>query len=111
MSENPHTLTTVTDPQERVIGLSCAAEGCNWALYGGVMTPERAEDVFRRQHRDQYEPGRVPDIAPEWVLSVPCSFCPDGGDVHDEGETLVCRQCDSTWYRDGTYGERAVTGA
>jgi len=61
-----------------------------------------------RDHLDQHKPGRAMDIAVDWEVSACCNVCEDEiGDVEtDDGETLRCRECGTTWNIDGTNGER-----
>lgn len=72
-----------------------------------VVTAEEYATNSIRDHLETHEPGRAPNIEVDYILSADCSVCEDGGDVKDEGEALVCGDCGTTWYRDGTYGERS----
>lgn len=59
-------------------------------------------------HLRQHEPGRAVDIEVDWEPSACCSVCPDGiGAIkQNDGESLVCDDCGTTWSLDGTCGER-----
>lgn len=102
---NPH------QPIPEVGRLRCAADGCDYALhFPSTFRPELGYDGFHRLHSSQYDPGRAPDIAIDWVISASCSVCPDGiGEVEasDDGEGVWCQECGTTWSIHGTGGERA----
>lgn len=109
MSSNPHQPIT----EDRTI--RCAAEDCSYAMHRITARPEQEQtriddyllELFRSTHADQYSPGRAPDIAVDWTISALCSVCPDGiGDVElNDGESVTCRECLTTWSMDGTHGE------
>lgn len=61
-------------------------------------------------HLAQHAPGRALDIEIQYRLDSDCTVCDDGGDLYDEGEVIECRDCGTTWYSDGTGGERATEG-
>lgn len=60
-------------------------------------------DEHLAQHN---EPDRAPDIEIDWTPDASCSICDDGGNIEiNDIETVVCRQCNTTWTLDGTDGE------
>lgn len=107
---NAHEPVFKHSPEGVTYGASCAAPDCVYVVYSGGADDERYRGHFDA-HRSQYEPGRAPDIEIEYELVATCSVCADGGDVKDEGETVICGQCGTNWYRDGSYGERAEAAA
>ncbi len=107
-------LVTLGDPfGDGVRGMFYATIRCSecdftaWSsVRTDVVTAEEYATNSIRDHLETHEPGRAPDIEVDYILTADCSVCEDGGDVKDEGEALVCGDCGTTWYRDGTYGER-----
>lgn len=107
-SSNPH--QPITEDRQ----IRCAAEDCNFAMHRiRTSQAQGVQDIhlltlFHYNHADQYSPGRAPDIAVDWTISACCSVCPDGiGDVElNDGESVVCKECNTTWSMDGTHGER-----
>jgi hypothetical protein len=94
----------------------CADTGCCHAVFGIIRATEqdnpeaqeRAKESFKQRHTVQYEAGNAPDIEVDWQIVATCSVCPDGGDVDtNDGETVICKGCNTTWYIDGTGGTRA----
>lgn len=113
----PATATVTNLHQPRIDGTAvrCSAPGCYHVTFGYLLPtekddPERQESAkenFRRAHTATYEPGRAPDIEVDWRVVATCSVCHDGGDVDtSDSETVECSQCHTTWYIDGTGGER-----
>jgi hypothetical protein len=102
----------------------CGAEGCHFMLnipdtskFSVKDESQRApqsyaddnyKEIFMRDHHDQYEPGRAPDIVIEYVISACCTVCPDkiGTIVQNDTDSVVCTECKTTWYTDGTGGEK-----
>lgn len=109
---------TVTEnlhqPQMDGTAVRCAVPDCGTVVFG-LLHPERVEvereqenarEAFKRMHTSEYEPGRAPSISVEWALVASCSVCPDMGDVVMDDDVLVCQTCKTTWFRDGSFGER-----
>lgn len=104
---------------ELIIGdgeLSCAAKGCDWIVYVGSASTDAARgslnsqlyfDRIAREHSSQFDEGAAPNIEIEYELSAGCSVCPDkiGDVVCESGETIMCRECGTTWDMEGTMGE------
>jgi hypothetical protein len=93
--------------------LHCTAPDCGYTLHvhqnRTIKDPDQFwPEQFRRHHGDQYEPGRAPDVAVDWVVSACCSVCEDGiGDIEvNDSDSLRCKDCGTTWGMDGTAGER-----
>lgn len=99
------------DPRSgwRSVIFHCLAEGCSHTIYtglpGGVET-ERMPGL--KGHQDQHRPERALDIEVDWILSAECSVCPDEiGKLEEDGDGgVICRECQTTWDRDGTFGHR-----
>lgn len=109
MTENLHQPELIRDDDGVAFSVRCALEDCGASIWAGRGEDERYDKMFRRDHTSQYEPGRAPDIEIEWVVSAMCSVCEGGGDVdQNDGESLICKDCGTTWYMDGTGGERDV---
>lgn len=92
----------------RSVKFECLAEGCSHQIYTGLQADVEAKQ-FRgnRDHQDQHRPDRALDIEVDWIVSACCSVCEDEiGKVEDDGESLVCRECGTTWDRDGSDGYR-----
>lgn len=81
---------------------------CAYKTYTGG-SPDRDWNHLIDGHLAQHEPGRAVDIEVDWEPSARCSVCEDGGDIHQEGDGLTCRDCGTTWSIDGTNGERDET--
>lgn len=91
----------------RSLVVRCAAEGCPvvWFTQGLDEDPQR--DRWAREHADQYEPGRAPDIEIDWTPSAVCPICDDWVDLTTvDSETLECPQCHTTWSMNGHDGQR-----
>lgn len=98
----------------RAVRLECLAEGCSHWNYTGlpkdVPTANLLATRSAHDHQEQHRPGRAFDIEVDWIVSACCSVCEDEiGKVEDDGEGLVCRECGTTWDRDGSDGYRADT--
>lgn len=104
---NPHQPTFRHSPEGVTYGADCTAPDCGVAVFSGGFDDERYAALFKRSHSDQYEPGRAPDITVDWVISADCSVCEDGGDIDTEdGESVICKDCGTTWGMTGENGER-----
>lgn len=98
-------VTWLGEPKDGWQGVRVDCSECDHVAFTGLPVDTDATRVIA-SHLNQHGPGRALDIEPDWVLSVDCSVCDDGGDVKDEGESLVCADCGTVWDRDGTGGER-----
>lgn len=106
---NPHQPVVAT-PYGGGIGCS----GCGYYAMTGKLAHLSEEDIAKfvqnhfREHADQYLPGRAPDITVEYELVASCSVCEDGTGnvVQDDSESVRCDDCGTTWFIDGTQGER-----
>lgn len=105
---NEHRPKFKHSPEGVTYAASCVAPECPYVMYAGGKDDEWYTRLFTRDHASQYEPGRAPNIEVEYVISALCSVCEDGvGDIVDnDGESVRCEVCRTTWYVDGTGGER-----
>jgi hypothetical protein len=83
----------------------------------GVLSEENWKHSFKN-HSDQYEPDRAPDIDyVEYEVDVDCTVCPPReGDVvitkimgTQVPDGLECLTCGTTWNADGNYGTRKLS--
>lgn len=82
----------------------CPRDDCDWWVIG---TRGPVADQALAEHEAQHGPGRALDITVEWEVSALCSVCEDGvGDVQQEGDELICQDCGTCWFIDGTGGYR-----
>lgn len=86
---------------------SCSAPSCHFHVWGGAQTEAFYRGLFK-DHADQYEPHRAPDIEVDWEISASCSVCEDSGSIRvdDDGESVRCSDCGTTWSMIGEQGER-----
>lgn len=98
-------VTWLGEPKDGWQGVRVDCSDCSHVTFTGLPVTADAARLLAR-HLSQHDSGRALDIEPEWVLSVDCSVCEDGGDVQDDGDVLRCADCGTTWHRDGTGGER-----
>lgn len=107
--ENPH------EPKRVGRLLECQAPDCGYWQTFYVPKSANYDDwlasackMFKRDHSEQFEPGRAPNIAVDWEISALCSVCEDGiGDiVTEDSESLRCKECNTTWSMEGDSGER-----
>lgn len=83
---------------------------CDFVQWSSVNTVRVTAEEYATnsiiRHLETHEPGRAPDIDIEYRLDASCSVCEDEiGDVEQDGDGLICRDCGTTWSEDGTYGE------
>lgn len=106
---NPH------QPEHEGGLLKCQAPDCGyWRTFYVPEYRDYAEwlasacEGFKREHSEQFKPGRAPDISVDWEISACCSVCEDGiGDVvSEDSESLRCKECSTTWSMEGDSGER-----
>lgn len=107
--ENPH------QPKHEGAFLNCQAPDCRYWVTFHVPNGRDFEEWlstarkrFKRDHSEQFEPGRAPNISVDWEVSALCSVCEDGiGEiVTEDSETLRCKECGTTWSMEGDNGER-----
>lgn len=116
MSEfvNPHQIV-IPDPYEG--SFTCAAPDCRfWSTgasvkRGGVLSSREhivtVNEFIFKDHANQFLPDRAPDIQVEYELVANCSVCDDGGDMFQDWEGEIgCRDCGTSWDRNGEHGER-----
>ena len=105
-TENLHLSDIEVAPDGRVGIIKCKAPDCPYWYYG-PQTIASAERCFK-EHADQYLPGRAPSIQVDWEPVAYCSVCEDGiGDiVVEDGESIRCKDCGTTWDMQGNGGER-----
>jgi hypothetical protein len=106
---NPH------QPQQTENRLTCTAPDCGYAMFTYGLRhfegqPEKQDTYWRSlftNHADQFDPGRAPDITVDWEISACCSVCEDkiGHVETNDSESVICKECGTTWHIDGTGGE------
>lgn len=93
------------------VTLKCS--DCDWTAWSSMRTDRLGDPAYGRQdaHTRQHEPGRALDIEVDWTPSGLCPVCPDGiGDIGwGDDDDVRCKDCGTTWNRDGTNGQRAET--
>lgn len=101
---NAHTPMIERNEAGHPRSIKCS-EGDFLAIAGGAGEAYYLQ--IHKDHASQYEPGRAPDIAIDWVIDASCSICDDGGriDVVDS-ECIRCEDCGATWDMNGDNGER-----
>lgn len=86
----------------------CLAEGCSHWIYTGLLKGVEAKQTPGiRDHQDQHRPDRAFDIEVDWEVSASCSVCEgEVGNVVQEDDGVMCRECGTYWSIDGTGGYR-----
>lgn len=100
--------TTHSEHLGRFVSVKVECSECDYKAWTGG-SPNRDWTRLIDGHLAQHRPGRAVDIEVDWEPSAWCSVCEDGGDIHQEGDGLTCRDCGTTWSIDGTYGERVTS--
>lgn len=79
---------------------------CGHMVFTGIWTDMLYNGRAQMpDHIDQHKPGRALDIVVDWGVSAQCSVCDDGiGDIVQDDEGLICRECRTFWNIDGTGG-------
>lgn len=105
---NAHQPVLVRNPDGVAHTAECAAADCPHLVLAGLRTDKEYERMFK-EHTDQYEPGRAPDITVDWEVSALCSVCEDGiGDIEvDSDGDLACKECGTYWSITGDGGTRS----
>lgn len=112
-----HTGVFQRDADGRIERVSCNAEGCKWAYWvgSGFENTEESHSHSIKDHADQFEPGRAPNIDVEYKVVAYCSVCPNGSGsritiVGRDGtrapDSLQCEHCGTGWDVDGKNGTR-----
>ncbi|NWN87021.1 MAG: hypothetical protein HLX51_00540 [Micrococcaceae bacterium] len=101
-------VVTLTQSEEigNMISVASWCSACGTAVFTAL--PSKYAHVrrgFMQDHIDQHAPGRAIDLDVQWQLYAQCTVCDDGEIINEDSETLCCKQCDTTWSIDGTYGE------
>lgn len=108
-----HELVTQTQSVkiDHMVSVTSRCSACDAMIFTAL--PAKYVHVrrgFMQDHIDQHAPGRATDLDVQWHLYAQCTVCDDGEIVDEDGETLRCKQCDTTWSLNGTFGELADKG-
>lgn len=88
----------------RSVKFECLAKGCSHWIYTGLPEGVEAKQTPAiPDQQDQHRPYRAFDTSVDWEVSASCSVCEDEvGDVVQEDDGVMCRECGAYWSVDGT---------